>query len=176
MKKQYLQGFDQDGHVGLGDAQWEAKHGWDHDEADDQVQPDLHRPEGSCPEVLHLLHVVPWGVQEQSCGSDVVSSCSVCEEERCFISSGIRTLTKVDPSCVRYNQLSAHEGHVINKLNDNVNRINTPVNSIRSEDSAGHGTLPRNTRTLTPTTTITCNPANLNKSLNDPTVSELLYT
>lgn len=50
----YLQCLDQDGHVGLRDAQGEAKHGRDHDETDDQVQPDPHSPEGEGPEVLHF--------------------------------------------------------------------------------------------------------------------------
>lgn len=50
----YLQSLHQDGHVGLGDAQRESKHGWDHDEADDQVQPDLHGPKDPNPEVLHV--------------------------------------------------------------------------------------------------------------------------
>lgn len=35
----HLQGFHEEGHVDLRDAQWEAKHGRDHDEADDEVQP-----------------------------------------------------------------------------------------------------------------------------------------
>lgn len=51
----YLQGLYQDVHVGFGDAQRKPKHGWDHDEKDDEVEPNLYGPKDPCPELLHPL-------------------------------------------------------------------------------------------------------------------------